>query len=394
MQNKIIRQYYTLSSLFSAAGLQIISAIYVTYLMKHGLNLLEVNIVNATYFFTLFVCEIPTGAFADVFGRKKSFIIACATMSLSMFVYGYSRTFTGFVLAEVLAAIALTFKSGAFKAWLVDSLNHYGYRGEFGKIFARENLLRQIAGSVGAVTGSYLLVINPSLPWYSGGFVVAITMIVAILIMREDYFKPQIISWKSGMAKLHEVTLLSMHYAKNSTAVRFVLLANGIQIFCVQALNMYWQPYFKSAGLQESRFGYLFAGMMAALSVGSYVASRIKINGNEAMLIIISQSVTAILVFVTLGMNSLWLMMLLFAVHEIPRGTWSPFMDNYLHRDIPSSERATIASFAAISPHIGGVVGLLLSGMIAQYAGISLAWLISGLSLVIGSIVLFLMQKR
>ena len=80
MKTKIIRQYYVLSCLFSAGGLSVISAIYVTYLIKNGLDLFQVNLVNAIFFFTLFVCEIPTGAFADLFGRKKSFVIACVLM--------------------------------------------------------------------------------------------------------------------------------------------------------------------------------------------------------------------------------------------------------------------------------------------------------------------------
>ena len=40
---RIINQYYALSLMFSAGGMSIISAIYVTYLLKHGLNLFEVN---------------------------------------------------------------------------------------------------------------------------------------------------------------------------------------------------------------------------------------------------------------------------------------------------------------------------------------------------------------
>jgi MFS family permease len=164
MQRKIIRQYYILSCLFNAGGMQVIAAIYVTFLIKNGLNLLEVNLVNMAFFLTLFICEIPTGAFADIFGRKTSFVLACALMCLSMCVYGSSHTFAGFVVAEIIAGIAATFRSGAFQAWLVDSLKHHGYDGEYHHIFGREALIRQIGGGIGAVAGSYLAVNNPALP--------------------------------------------------------------------------------------------------------------------------------------------------------------------------------------------------------------------------------------
>lgn len=116
MQNKTINQYIVLSALSSVAGLSFQTAIYVTFLMKNGLNLFEVNLVNTCYFITLLVCEIPTGAFADIFGRKASFVLACALMSFSMFIYGCSNTLSGFILAEVTCAIGRTFRNGAFQA--------------------------------------------------------------------------------------------------------------------------------------------------------------------------------------------------------------------------------------------------------------------------------------
>ena len=224
MQKRIIRQYYTLSFLFNAGGMSIISAVYVTFLIHHGLNLFEVNLVNASYFLTLFVCEIPTGAFADIFGRKTSFVAACGLLCISMFVYGNSHTFTGFTLAEVIAAIGMTFRSGAFQAWLVDSLKHHGYEGEYNRLFGRESLFRQIGGGIG--------------------------------------------------------------YGTEHKAVRFILIITAVQIFAVQALNMYWQPFFRNHKVNEQHLGFLFTGMMVALATGAFIISRLNCKGSEKKMIV------------------------------------------------------------------------------------------------------------
>jgi sugar phosphate permease len=63
-------------------------------------------------------------------------------------------------------------------------------------------------------------------------------------------------------------------------------------------------------------------------------------------------------------------------------------MDSYLQKRIPSGERATITSFCAVAPHIGGAIGLVVSGVIAQCFGITVAWVISGMSLIVGAIVI------
>ncbi|MES2216713.1 MAG: MFS transporter [Patescibacteria group bacterium] len=387
MQRKIIRQYYILSCLFNAGGMQVIAAIYVTFLLRNGLNLLEVNLVNMVFFLTLFICEIPTGAFADIFGRKTSFVCACALMCLSMFIYGSSHTFAGFVIAEVVAGIAATFRSGAFQAWLVDSLKHHGYEGEYHHIFGREGLIRQIGGGIGAVAGSYLAVKNPVLPWFVGGAVMGITALIAYFTMQEGYFKHRVFSWKRGLASMKEVAVSSIRYGTTDKAVRFVLVVTCIQIFAVQPLNMYWQPFFKGHAVKEQHLGYLFVGMMTMLAFGAFIASRFRNRGNEKKLILNAQILTGIFVLAATLVTGLPFAITLFLLHEVPRGCWSPLMDNYLQKRIPSSERATISSFCSIAPHIGGAVGLGVSGLIAQHFGASVSWIVSGLVLIIGAIV-------
>src|ERR1019366_4447354 len=107
---------YLMLRAISAFGASLLSATYVTFLISKGLNLLEVNLVNFVFFATLFVFEIPTGAFADVFGRKLSFILSCFLFSLGMFLYAIATSFWGFALAEGVAAVGATFASGAFQA--------------------------------------------------------------------------------------------------------------------------------------------------------------------------------------------------------------------------------------------------------------------------------------
>ncbi len=388
MQRKIIRQYYVLSGMFSAGGMQIVAATYVTFLLNSGLSLLEVNLVNMAYFLTLFICEIPTGAFADIFGRKTSFVLACALMCVSMCIYGSSGTFSGFIVAEVVGGIAATFRSGAFQAWLVDSLRHHGYDGEYRHIFGREGLIRQIGGGIGAVAGAYLATLNPTLPWFVGGIVLGITAIAASVTMREAYFERAAFSWRRGIVSMKNIAVSSIRHGSTNMAVRFVLVITFVQVFAFQPINMYWQPFFKGHGMEERHLGYVFVGMTTMLAIGAYVASRLRNAGNEKSLIIKAQVVTGILVLVAALVSGLPLVMLFFILHEIPRGCVGPLMDNYLQKRIPSSERATISSFCSIAPHIGGAIGLVLSGLLARYFGISTTWIVSALVLIVAAIIM------
>jgi MFS family permease len=388
MYKKTVRQYYLLSFLASAGGMQIISAVYVTFLMNNGLNLFQVNLVNAVFFLTLFICEIPTGAFADIFGRKSSYVMSAVLVSLSMFVYGSSHTFTEFVCAEIIAAFGMTFRTGAFQAWLVDSLRHHGYDSAFNKIFGRASLYNQIGGGIGAIVGAYLAVRNSALPWFVGSVGMALVATLAYFTMREEYFVRGTFSWKMGLKSMRDTAVSSIRYGSKDKAVRFILIITFVQIYAVQAFNMYWQPFFRDLGVLNKHLGFVFTGMMFFIALGALIASRMNVEGRERKVILASMMFVGVTVALASISSVLPIALTLFFLHESGRGFWTPMADSYLHQRIPSHERATITSFCGMAPHIGGAMGLAISGVIAQVFGITVAWIVGGTVLVGGAFAL------
>ena len=48
------------------------SSIWVLYLAYCGMNLAQIGLLEGVYHATSIICEIPSGAFADLLGRKRS----------------------------------------------------------------------------------------------------------------------------------------------------------------------------------------------------------------------------------------------------------------------------------------------------------------------------------
>ena len=111
-----------------------------------------------------------------------------------MFLYAASETFWQFACAEAIAAVGSAFASGAFQAWLVDKLRHHGYVGSLSHIFAKEQQIKHGCGIIGAIAGAYLADINITLPWIGGGCVFFITLVLALALMKEEYFVRQALS--------------------------------------------------------------------------------------------------------------------------------------------------------------------------------------------------------
>ncbi len=70
----IIRRYYTVWGMYSFAG-GFLFGVYPIFLRSRGLDQFQINSVLATYFLVLFLTDVPTGAFADLLGRRRSFVL-------------------------------------------------------------------------------------------------------------------------------------------------------------------------------------------------------------------------------------------------------------------------------------------------------------------------------
>lgn len=386
MIKKIIAEYYVLTAL-SRAGHSVICATYVMYLLSHGLDLFEINMVNFAFFLTLSLAEIPTGAFADVFGRKLSFIVSCALFSLGMLIYALSDTVGGFLAAEVVGAIGATFASGAFRAWFVDKLRHHGYTGKLDRIFARASQIGSVAQIVFATIGAILADISNVLPWYTAAFITFSCGFVA-MFLKEEYFVREKFSFKNGLSAIKKTVISSVRYGYSDQKVRFVLVLVTVQILAVQAPNMQWQPLFKQWLPNQTSLGFLFSAISISMMIGAGIAPIIlrKLKCQKKTLavfqIIIGLGIVASTLF-----NSFIVAIIAFLLHEVARGAFGPIKDAYLHENIPPKERATIESFESLAHHSGGAVGLLLTGVIAKNLGMSLTWIISGSFLILFTLV-------
>ncbi len=144
-----VRKYLLLGGL-NYLAMSIHATTYVLFLLSRGANLWQASLVNICFMVTVFFMEVPTGAFADHYGRRLSIMISCGLMLGGSVLYFFSHCFWFFVLSEIIVGVGITFMSGALDAWLVDSLQHHGYSSLKAKVFRR----RQLFEAGGIIIGS------------------------------------------------------------------------------------------------------------------------------------------------------------------------------------------------------------------------------------------------
>jgi len=102
----------------------------------------------------------------------------------------------------------------------------------------------------------------------------------------------------------------------------------------------------------------------------------------------VSQVIIGAGILFTVVFKSVPIALSMFFIHEMARGLFRPLKDVYLNDNIPSKERATLISFESISHHLGGMVGLVFSGFVAEKINIPTAWILSGGVLIVSTLLL------
>lgn len=404
---KTIRLYLLLSALFDL-GIGFISATYVLFLLQKGLNLFEANLVNVFFYVTLAILEIPTGAFADVYGRKPSFVAASGFFSIGFFCYSISDSFWGFALAETISAVGATFMSGAFQAWMKDQLAHEGQHDIRGVLSAQQ-VMDHIVGAIGAVLGVRLLSLSPSLPWLVGGMMTLVAGAIGLIFMREDYFVRRVNNghnaWhklsgdiREGVEKMRRGVIDGIRFGVEKEPIRFLLVLGLTQQLVVTAPNMQWQPFFAGLLGGNNWIGWFRVGMSLFLIIGATVAPWcLKKAENERLILSLCQIAIGLGVLASALMGktqtALYAVMF-FLLHEIARGIYGPAKNAYLHDQVPSESRATMISVEAMSHHIGGGIGLAISGWLALRFGIVATWVVFGLLLVFSAAINFRREHK
>jgi MFS family permease len=127
--------------------------IIVLFWLDNGVSLSEVFLLKGAHGFMLLLAQIPSGTYADRFGKRKALLLATmlSTASLSFYVVG--DQFLLFLIAELLAAVATSLLGASDSPFLYDTLDRLDRKSEFGEIMGRAGSLRFVAQGLGGILG-------------------------------------------------------------------------------------------------------------------------------------------------------------------------------------------------------------------------------------------------
>jgi len=352
--------------------------VYVIFLIKRGLNYKGVALVDGFYMVSSALLDYPTGGLADKYGRGFITALGSLFLGLGLLSYGFSTTLCQFLFSEFLAAIGSALYSGAFIAWLVDSLKKEGRSQDLPIILSNTRILSQFISSLGAFIGGILAEYSLELPFILGAFIsfsaFALTLFYAYDINKT--YRVREIKYIDFLRK--GLTILFKHK-------QLLLLTMGSFLisFSIPSFTLTWAPYMEYLGANKWLIGLASAIFMIVMGIGSYAGGRMakwmgyrKTIMSSIMLISISFSLLILA-------RDPYMFILISIFLEIGFGIMGPVLSAWINKYIPSEERATVVSLRRTLILPFTMLGMMTMGILSDLGSPRLTYIFVSIAIVL-----------
>lgn len=370
------------------SSFDITSAIWVLYLGYKGMNLVEIGLLEGIFHVTGFLSEIPTGALADLFGRRKIIIIGRLTSLISAIIMLFSNSFLGFAIGFILSAWGYNLNSGSEEALVYDSLKVLKREEEYLKINGKINLIIEVSQGLAVFIGGLLSEINFSISYITAIIIGIFSLIVSFKFTEVDIREP------------HEERITVINHFKTSiNIVRENKMLLNILIFFPTIytfsaiIYFYGQKFLSDGGYSRVNISIIFLVNGILSSIGAILSSRVYKKFKSIGWISISMIISILILF--MGNVTKNLSLLIFLLIGFLTSILQPISSKLINSMVASKQRATIISVESMFYSMMMIILFPICGFIGDKISLDISFEIIGfIGLLITSIEILIIKKK
>ncbi|MBU0974944.1 MFS transporter, partial [Patescibacteria group bacterium] len=168
------------------SSLYFLIPIWVAFELRY-LSFSQLATIEIIIYASQLILELPTGALADLLGKKPTIFMGMIISGISYIVFGISDSYIDFVISAFLMGLGASLTSGAREALLFDTLKQVGKENTFDKVSSKLNVVFQSGMSAAILAGGFLSLIHFRLPPIAAGISLIISGIFVLFL-----FEPKI----------------------------------------------------------------------------------------------------------------------------------------------------------------------------------------------------------
>lgn len=340
-----------------------------------GLSLEQYALLNLLWALTIVACELPSGALADLLGRRTLIRIAATLMTVEMVVLLLAPAaspwlFPLLLVNRFLSGLAEACASGADEALAFDSIPPGPDRDtRWARTLANLGRSQSVSFMIVMLTGAAAY--DPALVGTSGGvpsrWPVVLTLLMALLASTAAWAmrEPPRPSHPTGRTTPWKQIAHTTRWIVRTPAV-LALLATGLSLDSVIRLFLTLESNFlRMLGYPERWFGPIAAAFSLVAFLAPALARRMVVHLPAAANFAIAATL-ALTAFFLLAAPSVPLATAALAPLAAAMSFNGFFIAFYLNRAADSAHRATVLSFKGLSYNLAyGFAGLAYAGTLA-----------------------------
>jgi MFS family permease len=372
----------------------IIAPVMILYFQDLSFSFTQISMLYALPLIATFIFEIPTGAVADIYGRKVSVLLSLIFGGILTAIVPFFKEFSIIALIFFVNAITSTLSSGADEAWVVDLLKHKK-RSNFVQHFYSRRLTLMGAGIAigGLISSAAVLLLGMASLWFitaAGCFFIAFIF----YFFAEEHFVRRTVKIKKAIYDSFRQSKQGIQYVLKHPVLLYFFLDTIVWSFAAIFL-ISWQPYFRSLGLGNEKFGLLFS-IVGTIAIFAPMASTyvLRFFRSEKNAIIVTGIIQGLLLILLATATSL-LTALAFFILTYPLGVAiEPIAAKFKQQYIPSKQRATISSVFKAVAVPGAILSYVIGGTLLDIFGMRTAIFAAAIAAFVGTSLYFMMKPE
>jgi len=367
--------------------------------MEKGLSFFLIGLLFGFRELCINLFEIPSGALADLYGRRKTMILSFSSYTISFIIFGASIQTWQLFLAMLFFSIGEAFRTGTHKAIIFDYLKSRGRENERVRIYGYTRSWSKMGSAVSAIVAAGMVFLTGR---YSNIFwLCAIPSVINVINFLG--YPPQVEGQKHPRHhKMHILkhTWESLAHAWVNKKQRILLLESGGFEGVFKIAKDYIQPVINAVAISLPFFIFLADHQRTALLVGlvyslvfllSSIASRqahvlVKWKGSDDLASATIWAATVCcygllipLLALEISVISIALFLLIYLVQNI----WRPLLVSRLNACSRPEQAATTLSIESQAKSTVAMIIAPVLGLAVDHLGI---WSVGALGCLISLI--------
>jgi len=336
--------------------------IWVFYYLRYT-DYAGVGLIETIVFATSVMTEIPTGAVADLLGKKKTILLAFLIEGAGNIMMGLAPNFAALLLSLPFLAIGTSLFSGTFEALIYDSLKDEKKEGEYDRVIGVVSSIRLVTFAAATVIGGLMYAISPGLPFLTvGGFYFVGAGVT--LLLREPNVDTEKFSYRAYIRQTKQGFL--QLFGKTKTVRNILLLGITAVLYAVfQSLNDILGVEF---GFSEQQWGVVSAVIFIVAAAVSGMTGVVSKWLGRGRMLAVGVTVTALSLVIT-PIASMAMGGVLYLIRYPMMTLVGNITSVMVNEETESKHRATTLSTFNLLAHLPYAIGAYFLGSLMQVTG-------------------------